>query len=536
MSNTEEVGRISRQWIAIEIVAIFFLLFVYAGWPTPDVNEAHYLAKAKHVWDPGWCPRDHFLNSAYAHIVFYWLFGWLTVVLPLPAVAWVGRVLTWLLLSVAWWRLIFRIGGQVGLPLLTAGLALCLWSRCAMAGEWVVGGFEAKSIAYAFVFLGLAELVANRWQRVWLLLGVAAAFHVLVGGWSVIACAICWMIQPNSERSSIRAMSPSLVTGFVISCFGILPSVLLTSSVEPELLAEANRVYVFERLAHHLVFHRFPGYLVARQVGCVAIWLILWWLSRADRTAFRLNGFVLGAVLIAIVGAILDAALRHFPDHAPGLLRYYWFRLADVAVPVGIGGSLSTLLRRWSLQSPRLSRVIASGVILVTLSSLSDQTLRRRLDPRPAAEIQSRRMERASHSVRMNRYQAWLDVCGWIQRNTPLDAIFLTPMNQQTFKWFAERGEVVTWKDVPQSAASLVEWNERRIAVQALGKPIVAIPTNESVIRELSEEYGFQFVLVERRGKQPRWRMPMVYSNSEYAIFDLGQMVNDSDVRAQNET
>ncbi|MFT7643266.1 MAG: hypothetical protein ACI9G1_005031, partial [Pirellulaceae bacterium] len=90
-------------WLDAALVLVVF--YFYAGWPTPDVNEAHYLAKARHYWDPTWCPNDIFLDSANAHFAFYWLFGWLTVFLPLPAVAWIGRLLTWGLLSIAWVRI-----------------------------------------------------------------------------------------------------------------------------------------------------------------------------------------------------------------------------------------------------------------------------------------------------------------------------------------------------------------------------------------------------------------------------------------------
>ena len=79
--------RADRWTAAAEIMLIFLLFFLYAGWPPPDVNEAHYVAKAKHYWQPDWCPTDHFLASADAHLVFYWTFGWLTRLAPLASVA-----------------------------------------------------------------------------------------------------------------------------------------------------------------------------------------------------------------------------------------------------------------------------------------------------------------------------------------------------------------------------------------------------------------------------------------------------------------
>jgi hypothetical protein len=46
-----------------EIVPVFLVFAIYAAWPAPDSGESHYLAKAKHFWNPAWCPGD-----------FFWLF------------------------------------------------------------------------------------------------------------------------------------------------------------------------------------------------------------------------------------------------------------------------------------------------------------------------------------------------------------------------------------------------------------------------------------------------------------------------------
>ena len=88
-----------------EIAAIFAIFFIQGAWPVPDVNEAHYLGKATHYWIPHWIENDFFLNSADTHRVFYLTFGWLSLFLAPPALAWVGRILTWLLLAWSWRRL-----------------------------------------------------------------------------------------------------------------------------------------------------------------------------------------------------------------------------------------------------------------------------------------------------------------------------------------------------------------------------------------------------------------------------------------------
>ena len=60
---------------------------------------------------------------------------------------------------------------------------------------------ESKVIAYVFLFLGLAMLARNRWCWVWPMLGIASGFHVLVGGWAVVAASLSWLVaegQPST--------------------------------------------------------------------------------------------------------------------------------------------------------------------------------------------------------------------------------------------------------------------------------------------------------------------------------------------------
>ena len=57
----------------------------------------------------------------------------------------------------------------------------------------------------------------------------------------------------------------------------------------------------------------------------------------------------------------------------------------------------------------------------------------------------------------------WQEACLWASddRNMPPTARFITPRMAQTFKWYAHRAEVATWKDMPQDAKELVQWRTR---------------------------------------------------------------------------
>ena len=152
-----------RGWkIAAEIALVFAVFCVQGAWPVPEVNEPNYLGKAIHFWNPAWAPHDFFLQTADTHWVFYFTFGWLSRWLSPTALAWFGRLLTWGLMAWAWRRLSFAVAPQRWLAPLTAALFLAMIQHGNMAGEWVVGGVEAKGFAFVLVFLALESLVGGR--------------------------------------------------------------------------------------------------------------------------------------------------------------------------------------------------------------------------------------------------------------------------------------------------------------------------------------------------------------------------------------
>src|SRR4051794_38143701 len=114
--------RICRGQTLFEIVLVWLVFIAHAGWPVPDVNEPHYLGKAKHYWDPAWCPHDFFLDSADSHQVFYLTAGWLSRWLSLEAFAWCGRLVTWALMAWAWRRLSFALVPRLWWSVFSAAL------------------------------------------------------------------------------------------------------------------------------------------------------------------------------------------------------------------------------------------------------------------------------------------------------------------------------------------------------------------------------------------------------------------------------
>ena len=511
IEQSEQQSKPSRPWLlaSVETVLIFVLLFAFAAAPTPGDDEPHYLGKAKQYWNPDWLAGDFFLETPDAHMVFNWTLGWLTMYFSLDAVAWIGRCAAWLLLAFAWRRLSWALLPRPLISLWTMALFLVFQEHGTAAQEWIVRGVEAKCFAYAFVILGLEQLVRGRWHWVWPLLGIGAAFHVLVGGWAVVAALFAW--AATKERMSLVTMLPSLIAGGLLSLPGLIPSLMLSWNADPEVVAEANQIYVFERLGHHLAVYYFTWQNKLQFVLVLLAWLTLCYLTKEQSARLPLRRFVLGSILIGIAGLVIDQATTYLdqPELSAALLRFYWYRLPDMMVPLGLAFAISAWAlgeRNWP--PPKFNEGLLFVFVLLPMLVLGWHFHLRRTDGRPMADVQGRLGIDARDPV----YLDWLQTCDWVKANTPPDARFMIPTNISSFRWYAERSEVVSRKDIPQNPAGIVQWRQRlqdvnrwyyRRATEGMTQDV----RNELLRLASPEVYDFQYVIV--RSDQVKGAIPL---------------------------
>jgi len=327
-----------------------------AAWPAPDVNEAVYLTKARHAADPDWGRGDFFLETPDAHGIFYLVAGPLAAAVPLPQAAWIGRVVGWALLAVG-----FR---QAAVPLISSAryrvLAAVLFSfalrNTTAAGEWVIGGCEAKVFAWAAALGCIGAVAAARFPEACCRGGIATAFHPIVGGWTLVATLVTWLVErgrPTVVSESAggpstrwEAWKPAalIVGGVAAAAVGLVPALGLTAGVDAATRAAATRIYVVERLSHHLLPRTFADGMIARHLLAAAAW---WLLSRVvPQTPPRRRIAVLtwASLGISAAGIAISLAEPWAPTTTYSLLRYYWFRLADVMVPFALATAFTEVL------------------------------------------------------------------------------------------------------------------------------------------------------------------------------------------------
>ncbi len=525
----------SRRQAAVEIALIFAVFCLHGAWPAPDVNEPYYIGKAIHCWNPDWLRGDFFMESADTHKVFNYGLGWLSLWLSPVATIWTLRIFIWLVLAWAWRRLSVAVVPRRWCAVLTAALMVGLMERFHMAGEWIVGGAEAKGIAYALVFLGLESLVRNRWNRCLLWLGAAAAFHVLAGGWAAVAVGIAWL-APGRDRPPIRHLWPGIFGGLLLALPGLIPSLLLDRGVDAQTASLAHEIHVFERLPHHLTLVGMPPHLVLRMALLWMFWILFGqWGRRAAATGEyreslmplrRLRAFVAGAVFIALVGAALQPVAFVDRTLAANLLRFYWFRLVDVALPLGLAlESVMWIDWTWS-KRPALSRACLALALLAAAFDTGDHAMELAARPFPRAHYAINPM--ASQGQQEMDFEDWRAACLWAANSgkIPPDARFLTPRLTHTFLWYSGHSEVASWKNVPQDAKKIVEWRNRIHDMHATGKEFPEPFWRRSLAElsparlcELGAKYGADYAIVGAWG--PPLDLPEVYRNRSYVIYRL---------------
>jgi hypothetical protein len=541
--------RATARWIPLAEILIIFTLFTLQGaWPVPDVNEPYYLGKAVHYWNQDWGAGDFFLKTTDVHQVFCLACGWMTRWLPLPAVAWTGRLITWALLAWAWRRLSWAVLPRPGWSILTAALFAILMDHFSMAGEWVIGGFEAKGLAYVCMFLGLGALLRGFWNRTWLLLGLAAMFHVLVGGWAVLAASITWLISHKAatvgrgplrdQRSRLyemesspplRTMLPGLLGGFLLSLPGLIPALFLNHNADAETVRQANLIYVFERLPHHLDLLQIEPGLILRFVLLSILFFLFCRLVGKQSSIHRLKTFVQAVLCLMLVGIIINFASLLSPSFSAGLLKFYWYRLPDVAVPLGaalaIGAAIALGIRRAGGKLGLIAVLALTGWQFGVLEYL-------RLCPNPP------------RADRLPDPAAWYAACDWVRANTPPAARFFTPRLSQTFTWYTGRPEAVTWKNIPQDARGIVEWRRRLEEIYATGQTEPGFCWHDNLsdlgalrLEQLARKYGAHYAIIQKTSfvlppspddsagvndiSFTPLNLPVAYENDGYVIYRL---------------
>ncbi len=536
----------SQFLICILLVCVFLVI---GGSGAPSVNESHYLTKARHFWDSEYLAEDLFVASKDAHWFFFLAFGWITNLFSWSIAAYLGRLICWTLIAISWAFLARALHLRGAIVVISAILFVGANEVSHLSGEWIIGGFESKCIAYALLFMALSQMLSRHWNLVWIFLGGASAFHVVIGAWasiSMMMTCIAGLLFGWTSWRAVRRSLPGLTGGGALSLLGVVPALAMNWGIDPTKMIQANRIYVFDRLSHHLVPTSFAAerwqsffILFLMTTGAIAFYQYNATRSsgkpKATSDSARYdtsNGlrwlwcFAASCIGLACLGFLIDRLLSAtHPDRAAALLRLYWFRLNDITLPLVFSLTLGAWLKL-ECSFRQTKWVLGSAILIASGAFLGTKFINQMNQSFPDADRLTLLLPQETDAQRTQTYRDWKNVCNWIREHTDRDSVFLTPVRQQTFKWYSDRMEWVCWKDVPQDAQSLIEWRSRMDRLRSLSSQLDDPMEYLRGLIALRNDYNIRYAVIDRRLQRSPPLLPIVYPqadeiNATFCVFEL---------------
>lgn len=428
------------------VVLQLALLFAYLGFQTggvPALNESVYLLYLARQWDPSVLANDWtFSGPLGSHTAFNLLFGPLTSLFSLEVVGWIGRILSWSFILFG----LFRVATHFRAPPWMTTTAILLWlfyGQSVVAGEWILGAFEAKGIAYGLLFLALSELMYRR--RVVLpaaLLGSAFSFHPVVGLWAGLAVGFSLLVLRYPVATLTRFAG--FTTLFALP--GLLP--LLTTPVDNS--AEAWRFVTLVAMPYHFDPFSFKPWMV------FALPVLLGfnaWHFRSTHPTPAMRFLMWFQVFLALF-FVLGFLARLTESYA--VLRLMPCRLFPVLVPLFFFFHLTSALRQVrSLRSPQA--VVAGGFLALTALGIPAKLTADHL--KAIARDRWAQSQVEEQPARAPSEEDLTEAFRWVAGNTPVDAVIILPPWRKDSFYLARRAQIANWWVLRFDRLS--EWRER---------------------------------------------------------------------------
>ena len=172
-------------------------------------HEAIYLLGSRRVADPEFLSGDlSWSTLPPTTFLFDHLMEPLSALLGEFGIMTLGRIVTWALLA---WSLAL-LARTLRLPAwsMVVGFAVFLLSRQSiLACGSFVEGFQPKSFAYPLVFFALSFAIRGQVVRAGAAAGLAAVFHIIIGGWGCLALFLSMLF--NRGRFGNRELAMFLL-------------------------------------------------------------------------------------------------------------------------------------------------------------------------------------------------------------------------------------------------------------------------------------------------------------------------------------
>jgi hypothetical protein len=506
-------GEIIILWMVIFAQVFSFNRFIG--------NELDVLAFARQFFDRSWLPNDWYLNLDIGYRqVFNYLLGFAIDRYGFLNGAYIGRITGYLVLAIALFIFFRSISLRFFLGLIV--VILFLENQSLVAGEWIAGGADTKTFAYAFALLAFSFMLKKQYRLGFVFAGAALSAHVLVGIYALFCLTAGLLLTAGGWKESFKELIRKSWPFFITGIFGLLA---IVQHLLPENGIDQNqawKIYVEFRLPHHLQPSAWQGETWIYQLVLAAAGFLVVYLFVKDRATRFTAAFALGSVILFCSGLIISAL------GLTSWLRFYWFRFADVMIPflglVVIASLLNLVANLKVADYPKIERyfhwiqpVLKYGLPLLFM-------------------VWALFLSRDLRGYLMGKYRRGMNrtppnsqaALEWIERNTPQDAIVLMDPFMNESYVYANRARFVSFNHAPQSAADILEWYQRLTYINDNLPPPIPVDKGSlkenfylldpGQIEELAARYRLDYYL-GRAGQQLPFEQ--VFQDEQFTLFKL---------------
>ncbi len=227
-----------------------------------------------------------------------------------------------------------------------------------------------------------------------------------------------------------------------------------------------------------------------------------------------MSGLLTVSLLIAAVGVLIgwrDVAVNELPNRnfVASVLRFYPFRLFDALLPVTTAMAAAAVWQKilHGKSSVRIAfAVLLAGVVFAVGLS---------------------RRPQAPSAYNAESFTEWKQACHWLKENTAAESLVYGPREGFALKWYSDRAEYVCFKDCPQDAAGITEWNRRLWVIHKWAETSYGDELFEDDdLRELHRQTGITHILTNRLGP---FESAPVYTNKRWQIYRVPVPVQTDD-------
>jgi hypothetical protein len=402
------------------------------GQRVPGGNEKTYLLYIYKAWHPDFLAGDWtFQEPTAGHPVFNYLAGWPTLHMSLETVGWIGRFFCWTLTFIA----LLRIGSFFRIPrwVVTSMILIWMFQRQAfIASEWIIGTFEAKSVAYVCLLFAIDFALRKQLILPAILTGLAFTFHTEIGLWGGAAIGLAFATMNPWKKTVVFAAIAAVfaVPGIVTA----LPLMLAQRSLSA---ADAQYMVTVE-----LPFHLNPDIYGKGKIVLLLLMLLFNFLhARANPKDDALRFLVRFQIFTAI-----------FLIMAIGLGKLHLYSLM-ISFPSRVFAVLILLFFLWHVSAAYVHRrEMETSPVLVVLGVFIVLCI-----PSPMMKLQSL----AADQLPKWRPQQddFADAARWVRDHTSVNTVVIAPPWRADGFYLTHRSLIAAWHTPRFDATG--QWRQR---------------------------------------------------------------------------